>query len=406
MKKSFGIAALAGLLAAGCAPERPEPRTLADFRPGDALVTVNGESYLKSDFDRDVETRFALVCHRKGTPDEKTAATARQRIGQGVLMSMVEGMLSRQRARKLNITGDPVVRRRVEARYAQTFGRRRGKVQETFDDIARSLGEHEGDFRRIVGEEVISEFCVRAVSFGATDVSDAAVAAKLASMRRENDEAAATNAVLFATASNVWVRAFNGVSFSNLVEECSQELGRKPGGVICGADGRVSDLDANDFAVEKLEDGSNPVWEAISKLRDGDVTPPLPSQEGIAIYKCLEYLPKSESTGRPAWRLARLVFRRALLYPEYTAQELKDELERLARRRANERYSQNLREGARIEFPNGISYLPAQLQRAYWRLVHPAPPATNATERSASPTNAAPPAAETNRLAKSPRSGR
>ena len=401
----FGFAAVLSAVLAGCGGEKRSFRTVDDFRPDDVMFVANGEEYLRRQFDRDVETRLALVRHRYPARLAKQEKEFTERFRQSVLNSMVEMALAAQKAKSLGLAETSADRAAAEQRYVRTFGRK-GSAPEDFKQLADSLGDLRGNFLKIVGDEVLNEALVRRSVADAMTVTDAAVSNQVAIMLREDAQARATNAVIYATASNVWIRAFNGVDFAALADQYSQEPGKGPGGVVLNALKKPAECDANDFAVEKLEDGSNPVWESISKLRDGDLTPPLSTAEGLAVYKCVKYIEKSESTGAPAWILARIVFHRALLYPELTPAEVRERMELDLRQKAYARFSNGLHEGAKVEFPNGIDYLPKKLRRFYWnRMPHP-PPATNATERSASPTNAAPPSAETNRLAKSPRSGR
>lgn len=339
--------ALAALLAAlsGCGSD-----------PADVLFTVNGEEYLGSVLEKEVELQVALNQRRQHLTDEVRLARARKGIRNSILWKKIQTMLIGQAIREAGFEADGETLRVGRAKYAEKYGRGldyaglRGKMEEL------GLGDAlDVRFRAEARAEAYLKACFR----DELTISDETVRKTIESMRRGDARAEATNAVICATATNVWRRAQAGEDFTALARSYGDP---EDDGWMMG------DCSRADFAEFEREDEagskSNPVWEAVSSLPEGGVTPPLDTPGGLMVYRRFPREGADASTV-PTVRLGRIAFRRALKYePEsYEPDFVRRSLEREARGKAVDGIVRRMAQTAEVVFPNGDRGLPKGFSR-------------------------------------------
>lgn len=147
-------------------------------------------------------------------------------------------------------------------------------------------------------------------------ISDEEIDEFIAKVDRMNAISAATNAVVYAHATNVWQKiASQETTFEEAVEDFSEDESPDEGGEW----GR--------FSLENLRDEATLV-EWLLKLTPGAVTPPIECDNGLAIIKLLE----PPTADNPTYRVARVFFRLPLSWEQLTRE---DALEVLTKRAEN-----------------------------------------------------------------------
>lgn len=107
-------------------------------------------------------------------------------------------------------------------------------------------------------------------------VTDADVKMMKDYVRRYNEDAARTNALIYACASNVCALAKGGSDFTKLVERYDRHPSRKP-------DGMWGELNLSDF------DDMPDVLAAVSRSRPGDICGPIEGDDGLLVLKVVEH---------------------------------------------------------------------------------------------------------------------
>lgn len=340
MIRSFGCAVLAGLLATGCS------RTSSE----ETVFTVNGQAYSLQDLAREVDFNVAVHGLRPRKAMGLDEEGFRQRASMKVLASKVDELLMLRHVADSGVEADPTILEGGKRKFAALYGGKRGD----FEDLRRKLDEKGGfgaDLVRRLEDEAKTETFLRRDYGRELAVDDAQVESTLASMRRGDERARATNAVIYATASNVWRRAAGGGDFAALAKRYSMATDDAPGGDLGDR------CDASDFSIEEPS-----VWAAVSALRPGGVTPLLDTSEGLAVYKCLARTESAEAQGGAFLHLARILFRRALLFENHDPQFVRRELTVANRRKVVAGLMSNLVSRATIEAgPAAARTIPSRL---------------------------------------------
>ena len=147
-------------------------------------------------------------------------------------------------------------------------------------------------------------------------ISEGEIDEFIAKVDRMNAISAATNTVVYAHATNVWQKiASQETTFEEAVEDFSEDESLDEGGEW----GR--------FSLENLRD--EPILvEWLLKLAPGAISPPIESDNGLAIIKLLE----PPTADNPTYRIARIFFRLPLSWEQPTREEA---LEVLTKRAEN-----------------------------------------------------------------------
>ena len=230
------------------------------------------------------------------------------------------------------------------ARLTRAFERRYGVKSKklrrwhTVDDLKYMLGKN--------GFRVDAEIRDRIDYATATNdmlktrpvvVTDDQVRARLQEIADYNARALATNAVVFALATNVWRQiAGKEISFEDAAKRYSEDE--------YIADGCAWGL----FTKDQLA-GEAALMRVLPSLKVGDVTPPVESDGGLAILR----LDESDTPENVA--LSRVFFRLPMYFSEETAAEARAELKRQLER---ERISETLKDIVRklkIDYPDGTN---------------------------------------------------
>lgn len=321
--------------------------------PHDILFTVGGRSYTRPMLERDVELRITLNQRRRPLKDEKKIEQARRSIRSQVIRGRIPEMLLLSEAEKAGIGPSEVLVGLARERYAAAYAGKDGD----FESLHGSFSQEDAqalDLR--MADEVLAETYISTCFSNEVAVTDEMIDTTLAAMRKGDEKAAATNAQIYATATNVWRRAASGEDFAQLADRYNEEDGANPDGLI------GEDCDYNDFKGEDIS-----VWNVVSALQPGEVTPPMDTTEGLSIFKCLGRRQNPNASGGISYHLARISFHRAILYDEdsYSRDYVRRELRRDLRGKVIAKVVERAKKSAKIEFPNGEKDLPKGIMKAW-----------------------------------------
>ena len=356
------------LLAGGCREDGGRRTHLApdacmkwgDVEADDVVLTVCGAKYLKSHIDRYVDVQRRLITlNRRITKGREQDAT-NDLLQNAALVLPLFAYYAAQFPTNVVLPSNEIARVRTE--YVTRFGRKK----QTWDDFRKDLDKAQiaPDVDGMVALEAKLNF-VLAHSYS----NDLAVtAAELAQMNAKIDaylaKLTATNALLYAAASNAWRRLEAGEDFAKVADACSQDPERNPGGDL-------GELDADDFS-----DQTPHFQEAVARLKEGQHTDVLESTTGLEIVKFVAHVPAERSErGEDARRYARIFFRRVYFPERETPEELEEEMRADKRRDFLAKQMEKALAAGEIAYP---------FSRRIFRLSAPPPPtgaaATNRTE--------------------------
>ena len=334
----------------GCSKSGEGPKTEKDL----VLLEVNGHSLRQSDYDLRLKTRLRLLeIALPKVEFKRSRENAEMSIRAGLADEFLQQTLLETAANDFFRTNQvpPSLRSGVEkaarTEVLGTFSAMNGSNKVTFAEMTASLPERERAcfVASVEGQVAVETFCRIAYS-NEWMLSEAAVQRGLTNLVTYNQHVQATNRVAFAFATNVWKQALGGSDFGQLADKYSQEVDKKPGGDM-GECGKV------DF------EDDDETWAAISALKEGGITPPLMTFNGIEIFKLIKKVPATESNSKEdAVHLARILFRRAVEVQDYTPESFRKEMESANR---SKRMRQTLVaewKRATVQFPNGQEVLP------------------------------------------------
>ncbi len=165
-------------------------------------------------------------------------------------------------------------------------------------------------FKSMVKEEALKAK-IRAFILNSVDknVSEEEIANQYARLDRINTNGAATNAIVFAKATNVWQRIVaSQLTFEEAVEDFTEDVSKE-------RDGYWGRFTADDLAAEPE------LYTKVSLAAEGAVLPPIECDNALCIVKLDS---KTVEDDEPVYILSRIVFRVAEIFQVPTKEELVD----------------------------------------------------------------------------------
>lgn len=168
-------------------------------------------------------------------------------------------------------------------------------------------------------------------------ITDDMVENRIAKIKVLNDNALATNACIFAKATNIWQKIVSGeLSFEEAADKFSEDEYIKEG------------CDWGTFTIDQLE-GEDNVLALLPSINTGDITPPVESDGGLAILR------KDEDDNNKTYSFSRVFFKLPYFFYEESPSEARDALraEKIAEliKATMKEYSDKLK----IEYPDGTN---------------------------------------------------
>lgn len=313
---------------------------------GDVLVKVGELSLTEAQLKRATEaclSTFQSKKKGKTSAREKNAEKLRARAEAKSLVAELNYMLVVSHAQGRGVVPSADEVKKVEDEYSTSYFGKKGR----FGDFASVLPQE--DFKVISDQvkklAVVQAFADRQYA-DKYRVAESEITASWTNVVAHNKFVDATNDCIYATANDLVRRARAGEDFAKLADAYSQDEDKEQGGVLLG-------LHKDDYAWDKPE-----VWNAIAALKPGEVTAPLDSEDGLAIFKlnsvsnCL--CSGEESLEEKDYHLQRIIFHRALKYPYESAEELGVELRAQKKRQMWRQMIIDLTAESPLSFPSGF----------------------------------------------------
>lgn len=319
-------------------------------RVPDAVVKIGDLSLTSAQLNRDTEVclsaflskeRPKAASRKKNVP--KDIEKLRSRAEAMSLSAEINYMLVSCHAQNQNIEPSADALKKVEDEYSVSYFGKRGR----FGELASVLPQN--DFK-VIGEQVrklaaVNTFVDRQYA-DKYRVAEQEIAEAWTNIVAHNKFVDETNACIYATARALVKRARDGEDFTQLADLHSQDEYMEPGGVLLG-------LHKDDYASDKPG-----VWTAISVLKPGEVTEPLDSDDGLAIFKLTSIsncqCSGEESSEEKDYHLQRIIFHRALKQPYESADEVAIALKAQRKRQMWRQIIIDLTAENPLSFPNGF----------------------------------------------------
>lgn len=340
------------LFLSGCDKASPDPAE-ARFDDSAVLLKVGSNVYTEAawQLDRGMLVELALI---RGCPSDKREELE-QRAQSSAAVSAIQLALNRLlldsdvRARGLEVS------KSVCQRIERGFSRRIFGKPDRFDEAASvfSTDERALAFGRMVDGMKRAEGMIAKYYEPGLKVTDEDVAATWKSTCDYNATADKTNAVIQSKAEMIVRRARAGEDFGKLADLYSEEPNKEPGG-------DAGELRKDDFAYDKPG-----VWTAVVRLRDGEISDPVDSEEGLTVFKLVKFTPKAktEDQENDVYHLQRIILHRMVKASAADDVAVRMELERQARREMERKFKDDLAAGVKLEFPSGFGKFPDSVLR-------------------------------------------
>lgn len=309
--------------------------------PKDAvLVSVNGIKLTKGDLESRVGCQLALLKARgKAIRDVEKA---RQRL----LMTGIGQFTGEALLAEIGASGDAPVTAEERKGKLDEFAQRLSNVT-NFEAVAgRLTADERKELRAEAGRQILAARGKAVLTKrNYKPIAADEVAKRRTYFQNYNRIATATNALIYAQATNVWKRLQSGESFESLYADLD--------GKGITVDETPCEIKASDYADDKT-------YHAVLTTTSVDVlVPPFEGDNGLLVLKMIDILPADASVGRaePAYVIQRVFFELPEFWEVQTDEELRADVETIHNREAFEKGWKDLVSAAKVEYPSGTTNL-------------------------------------------------
>ena len=357
MKKIFAAILVAGILA-GCGerdaggssnalPEQTpvEGATYDGLKDTDAVIIVDGTPITKGELERSVALRVILQSNRrKSAIDDQERArierTIRSQAPAGLVqMAAIEGYALKN---GLAPSNESLAKYRERA-----FKMYRKAPQKGYDDLKASLP---AELQEVLDSQIAMEALVAAIEEAEyekspLEIPEELVEERISTAERYNEIAQATNALVFARATNVWEEIRAGGDFAQIAEKYTED----DDGKGCGGEWGL-------FELGQLA-GDDEVVRLLKEMKPGDFSPPIEGDNGLMIMKLMNVT----DTEPQRYEISRVFFQLPEFLEIPTAETvMAEEMKEYRAKLLNERI-RDLVVKARLEYPYGKQILNEKL---------------------------------------------
>ena len=228
------------------------------------------------------------------------------------------------------------VTRRFETQYGVYS--KKLKRRHNINDLKYMLGKNAFRADEMIREMALYEVMTNdVVQSAAIVITDAMVKERQEQIKEANVRAAATNAYVFAKATNVWQKIVSAeLTFEDAASKYSEDEYIKEG------------CDWGCFTRDQLE-GEEGVLALLPTIKTGDITPPIESDGGLAILR------KDEDDNPKTFSFSRVFFRLPYFYDEETSEQARAALhEQKTTELIRATMKKNI-DKLKVEYPNGTN---------------------------------------------------
>lgn len=352
--KFFPLVLAVAALVAGCSREAEltpsaskEPIDLAALKPGLVLVKVNGRSVTSDDYLRRVGVETAIFNYQsRKQPADKVEAARPQFLASragSILPELVNQILVDEYLTKHDFKPSEEADDAIIEKSLSAFGFK--------GDLAQFAAANKVDAEYLKGQLLVPsrmESAREIFNGGGFSVSEKEIDEGLERMDKYHDFAVASNAVTWATASNVLNQVTNGLDFVEAAKKYS----------VFGPDEaeRWTMDEYSEIANEKLRD-----WAFSAPV--GSIGGPFDVPDGLAIVKIVD---RSDGPLEPSLAselvanvtLSRIGFYMIVPDPEpRTREHVREALTKWKMKNAQMSFFKELHDEMKIEYPQGTNFV-------------------------------------------------
>ena len=249
-----------------------------------------------------------------------------------IFLEMVNGLTNSD-----EIVITPRQKSMLEARYVRNFAK---GPKKTFSDLINSVKSKgvENAFRSRFDADLKYEAYFHGNYSNEYAVTEQDIDKQFEYVKHYNEIVARTNACTEAIAGKIISEARSGADFSQLAKKWSFDSDKEEGGDL-------GDCTSDDFKSEKPE-----YWNTVSRLKPGEVTNLLKTEEG---YEIVKNIGTNCYTVADGIHLARIFLRRGMVLPDLTREEMREELESARMERTRKKAQLAIRKQNSLKFPYG-----------------------------------------------------
>lgn len=339
----FGGLVLIGAVCRGEEAKRAPVPSLIGKTASNVVVRIDGKDIYAEDIGRAAKAELILRMNklRKNSVGSREMAIFGSRCLHGTGMIIGAAVVSRYfRDNQLTISSNQLAA--VTKSFERQFGVRSKKLKRwhNVNDLKFMLGKNAFRVDEMIGESARYEVVTNhIISKAGIDISDEMVTNRLERIAKYNANMVLTNALIFAQATNVWKRIVaKEITFEEAAKSFSEDENLPYG---CGW---------GSFTTEQLRDEPQ-VLALLPSIKDGDITPPVESDGGLAILR------KDPDDNEKTYTFSRVFFRLPMYFEKESAAEaralLRDQQEKAAIREALDRTAALIK----IEYHSGTNTL-------------------------------------------------
>lgn len=323
----------------GC--NRSRQSTKGKLADSAVVLSVNGLNVTKGEFNSHCALMTALYQNRHPSANLEKIAKAKEKIRRSAKSETISRlMMYSNLCAGTNATEvSEGVRASVEAEYVKTFCPK----GQSFDQLNQVLAgkKLEDVFIREFSRDVQVRAALEAKYPEVYVVADEDLSNVVRKVERYNETAAATNALICATMTNVLNRIRAGEDFAKLADEFSQDAEKGEGGDMGECDAETFGGDKSDYVA------------VVSALKPGEVSGILETDEGYEIVRKVADVSASESNSEiSCWRLSRIFFHRPCFLPVLDDAAMRIDILRERRRALMEKLSAEFAKTAKVSVPH------------------------------------------------------
>ena len=310
----------------------------ADVPLPSVLVHVNGTDITRAQLERYSDMMVAFLKNSKKNVSAELVAKFRKRNLKPFSDNLYRRRVISTCLAHSNIVELAEARAAVEKEYLQKFGKRK----QTFAELQKVIEDagFKKEFHDNFTYDVRFESFIRTVYSNDFYITQEKVDQVRTNLNAYNKRASATNEVNVALAKSLLERLKKGEDFAKLADVYSADEDKNAGGDL-------GECDESDFVEEPY------IWRMLTKMKDGDVSEMIETEEGYAIYKVVQHKTAEQSlTGDPALVVSRIFLRRAYIFPEQTNEELWSDVEKETRTKLYSNIYKKFRAQSTVSYPN------------------------------------------------------
>lgn len=308
-----------------------------------ALVVIDGKAFTKRDALRDAKTFMALAKNKQRRKKmDGTDLNFVRRYCKGVVRQHVLEATIERYAQKNNLSPDQKQIERSIYQITRQYGVRSKKFKRwhTLDDLKWILGPKGPRLDQEVRMRALYHLVTNHMVVSAKiDVTPQMVSNRLDLIERLNSRAQATNDLVYAHASNVWRKVV------------SKEMTFEQAATNYTEDAYFDDFNGCEWGTFGLGEISEEtqVLALLPTLKDGSITPPIESDNGLTILRL-------DSKADDKYTFSRIFFKLPMFYDVETPQQAEARVRELEVEKCIQRAFDAVKGEMKIEYPNGTNF--------------------------------------------------